>query len=159
VDAARASPRRAFLGMVIAAAAGLALGVAAVTASRWGSSPQPAAPVTRFAIDLPAGSTFSMSRQAIDISPDGTRIVYVVDARLFVRNLSELDSRAIAGADAAVGPVFSPDGQSVVFWTAGMLKRIPVNGGTAVTICQTSAAPSGITWDGDYVLFAAPTQG
>jgi serine/threonine-protein kinase len=159
VDTARGRPRRAFLGMAAAAAAGLAFGIAVTTASRWVSSSQPAAPVTRFAIDLPAGSTLSMSRQAIDISPDGSRLVYVVDARLFVRNLSELDSRAIAGADAAVGPVFSPDGQSVVFWNAGMLKRIPVTGGTAVTICQTNPAPSGIAWDGDQILFAAPTQG
>ena len=56
--------------------------------------------------------------------------------------MSELEARAIPGTDPAINPVFSPDGQSLVFWADSALKRIAVSGGTAVTICQVGSAPS-----------------
>ena len=49
------------------------------------------------------------------MSPDGTRIVYAADGRLFLRSVSEFEARAIPGTDPAISPVFSPDGQSLVF--------------------------------------------
>ena len=51
-------------------------------------------------------------------------------------------------------PVFSPDGQSLAFWAGSTLKRIAVSGGTAVTIFQTSVAPSGISWGNEGILFS-----
>jgi Tol biopolymer transport system component len=40
-----------------------------------------------------------------------------------------------------------------------MLKRIPVSGGAAVTICQTTVSPSSIAWGDDGILFAQPGTG
>ena len=68
-------------------------------------------------------------------------------AGLFLRSMSELEARAIPGTDRAVNPVFSPDGQSLVFWADSALKRIAVGGGTAVTICPGSVRRRpGIVW-------------
>jgi hypothetical protein len=115
--------------------------------------------VTRFAITLPPGQQLTLPRQAIDISRDGTRIVYAAEGRLYLRSMSEVEARAIPGADPAISPVFSPDGQSLVFWAEGVLKRIAINGGTPVTICPIGTAPSGITWDDDGILFGQPGTG
>ena len=70
------------------------------------------------------------------MSPDGTRMVYAAEGRLYLRSMSEFEARAIPGTDTAINPAFSPDGQSLVFWADSALKRIAVSGGTAVTIFQ-----------------------
>ena len=99
-------------------------------------------------IALPAGSAaHHFAPRSLAVSPDGTRIAYAADGRLYLRSLSDLESRPIPGGDPGIQPVFSPDGQSVVFWAApSTLKRISVTGGVAVTVCETTPAPFGIQW-------------
>ncbi len=41
-----------------------------------------------------------------------------------------------------------------MFWGDSALKRIPIGGGTAVTLCQVGIAPSSITWNNDSILFS-----
>src|SRR5262249_4325449 len=132
------------------------VGAAAATAMLWKPQPLPATATTRFFIPLPNGQQLMLPRQAVTISPDGTRIVYAADGKLFVRSMTEIEPRPIPGTDGALHPTFSPDGQSLAFWTDGSLKRIDASGGTPVTICQTTqaAAPSGIAWTDSGILFA-----
>jgi len=134
--------------------AGVAFGAAAV-AGLWKLTPSPAAPLTRFAITLPQGQQLTLQRQALAMSPDGTHIAYAADGRLYVRAMSELEARAIPGTDGSITPVFSPDGQSLVFFSSPelALKRIAVGGGVPVTICQTPGA-LGISWGSDGIVFA-----
>jgi serine/threonine-protein kinase len=98
-------------------------------------------------------------RQSLAISPDGSRIAYAADGRLYVRSMTEFDARAIPGAEPALNPVFSPDGESLLFWGDAALKRIAIGGGAAITICEASPAPSGITWGPDGILFAQSGRG
>ena len=52
--------------------------------------------VTRFQFTLPEGQRFSgIDRRMIDISPDGTQLVYVASGRLYLRSMSEQDAKAI----------------------------------------------------------------
>ena len=67
-------------------------------------------------------------------------MVYAAEGRLYLRSMSDFEARAIPGTDEAINPVFSPDGQSLVFWADSALKRIAVSGGTAVTIFQVGSA-------------------
>jgi WD40 repeat protein len=137
------------------------VGAAAATAMLWKPMPIPAAATTRFFITLPEGQQLMLPRQAVTISPDGTRVVYAADGKLFLRSMTEIEPRAIPGTEGALHPVFSPDGQSLAFWTNGALKRIDASGGTPVTICLTTraAAPSGITWTNSGILFAEGQAG
>ena len=130
----------------------VAFGGAAAT-GLWKLKPSPVVPVTRFAISLPPGQQLTLSRQAVGLSPDATRMVYAAEGRLYLRAMSELESRAIAGTEDGINPVFSPDGQSLVFWADSTLKRIAVSGGVPVTVCPTSPL-SGISWGSDGILFA-----
>ena len=120
--------------------------------------------MTRFAFPLPEGQTFTNTgRNTVAISPDGARMVYVANSRLYLRSLSELDARPIPGTEElpdVINPVFSPDGQSVAFFTTGdnTIKRIAVTGGAAVTIAPATN-PFGMSWGPDGIVFGQAGAG
>jgi Tol biopolymer transport system component len=149
-------------GLPLAASAIVAAAITAAAASTL-RAPAPPPIVTRFAIALGEGQQFTNTgRQSLAISPDGTRIVYVANARLYSRAMSESEARPIAGTEGAQGgvtnPVFSPDGRSIAFHSQGALKRIAVSGGPTVTICP-AANVYGMSWDNDEILFGQGNQG
>jgi WD40 repeat protein len=158
---ARERPMPTFRSRAVTMVLSVLVGAAAATAMLWKPMPIPAAATTRFFITLPEGQQLMLPRQAVTISPDGTRVVYAADGKLFLRSMTEIEPRAIPGTEGALHPVFSPDGQSLAFWTNGALKRIDASGGTPVTICLTTraAAPSGITWTNSGILFAEGQAG
>ena len=73
-------------GRVLLVLASAAIGAAAFAATTR-RTPPPPAPVARFALTLPPGQQLTLPRQAVAISPDGTRIVYAADGRLYLRPL------------------------------------------------------------------------
>jgi eukaryotic-like serine/threonine-protein kinase len=138
--------------------AGAAAGAAAIIALR--PRPiSPVVPVARFDIAMPAGRQLTTSRRVLAVSPDGTRIVFAADGRLYLRSLSDLESRPIPGADPGIEPAFSPDGQSVVFWAEGTLRRISVAGGVPVRVCEAAPAPFGTQWSEHGIIFVQPGTG
>jgi serine/threonine-protein kinase len=138
--------------------AGAAAG-AAVTIGFW-PRPEPAvSQVARFGITLPGTLPLTLSRRAVAVSPDGTRIVYVADGRLYLRSLAENDPRPLPGADPGIHPAFSPDGSELVFWSDPTLKRIAVTGGPPVTVCETTPAPFGLDWSERGIVFVQPGTG
>ena len=140
-----------------AVTAGLAI-VAAVLAFGWWRSTrpveQPLRPLVRLDVDLgPDVSLGSIAGADEIISPDGTRIVYVSQGRLFTRRLDQSSSTELAGTLAALAPFFSPDGQWVAFFTPGKLQKISVEGGSAITLCDAPAG-SGGSWGEDGNIIA-----
>ena len=100
----------------------------------------PPAPVTHFAVA--AAESFS-ARRSIALSLDGSRLAYTshagVQRQLLLRRMDELDATRVRGAEGSIEyPFFSPDGEWIGFFADGQLKKIPVDGGTPVTLC---AAP------------------
>ena len=121
----------------------------------WQFRPVPAVPVTRLTFTLPEQQQFNVNRRVVDLSPDGTRLVYSANARLYLRSMSEFDAAEIPGTDPGINPMFSPDGQSVAFWSDGTLKSVAVGGGTATVIRQIGPLPwGGIAWDRSGILFS-----
>lgn len=140
------------LGLTIVAS-GLVGGVV------WRFKPSPPLPVTRFPVTLAADQRFTtLGVQSIAMSPDGSHMAYVASGRLYVRSMSEVEAKPIPGTEInqAVIPVFSPDGQSIAYWAPGdrTLKRIGLGGEAAVTICPVDAAPFGMSWGTDGIVFA-----
>jgi Tol biopolymer transport system component len=157
--AVSASPQNRLRTMLVIAAASL-IGAAAASAVLWSLRPSAAAsPVARFAVTLPQGQTFTgVSRQFVAISPDGTKVAYVANTRLYLRSISDLDARPIPGSESNSGllnPVFSPDGGSIAFFSVddNTIRRIAVAGGAAVTLCRTSS-PLGMSWSDSGIVFA-----
>ena len=109
----------------------------------------------------------------VAISPDGRRIVYPRDGKLWVRELSQLDSRALEGTDGAVAPSWSPDGESLVFAVGAQVKRLASATGAGAAVTVTTAAGNfveagSIAWGVDGTLtfttgngpiFQVPAQG
>ena len=144
---------------------GAAVLLAALAAfAAWTLKPAPVTTpvVTRFADVLPEDQAFTRTgRRVIAISPDGAKLVYVANNELFLRRMSETTPAAIPGTLVSPAePVFSPDGEWIVFWSNGIngsgdfgkLFRIPVTGGTPTPLCDANN-PIGMTWTGSRVVF------
>src|SRR5262249_55731943 len=89
------------------------------------------------------------------ISADGTRLVFPLigadgKRRLATRLLSQSQSSPLPGTeDVSREPFFSPDGKWVGFFIrGGQLKKIPVQGGAPVVICEVRD-PRGVSWGDD----------
>ena len=76
-------------------------------------------PLVRLDVDLGPDVSLGSPRGADEIiSPDGTRLVYVSQGRLFTRRLDQPNATELAGTQGAYAPFFSPDGQWVAFLRA-----------------------------------------
>jgi serine/threonine-protein kinase len=139
---------------------------AMVGATAWELRPaRPPAAVTRFALTLAEGQTFTANATlSVAVSPDGTRLVYAANNQLYLRSMSELEARPIPGTSQTPSPgspVFSPDGQSIVFFSQvdRAIKKIAVSGGAAVTICPAETPFLGMSWDTSGILFGQARKG
>jgi serine/threonine-protein kinase len=96
------------------------------------------------------------------LSRDGTRLaVTELDGgtpRLALRMLDQLQGKGIPGSDGMYFPEFSPDGQWIAAFLGlrdSKLKKIPVTGGTAITLAEGLSAAQGATWgDDDSIVFS-----
>jgi len=81
------------------------------------------------------------------------RLVFVSKWRLFIRRLDQPKATELAGTEGASEPFFSPDGQWVAFVAQSKLKKIPVGGGAAIALCDTTI-PLGGSWGEDGNIIA-----
>lgn len=137
-------------------AVGTALAIISVVALwGWWKSTRPVErPLVRLDVDLGPDVLLCSPAGADEIvSPDGTRIVYVSQGRLFTRRLDQPNATELSGTQGAYEPFFSPDGQWVAFFTNGKLQKISVDGGSAITLCPAGNARGG-SWGEDGNIIA-----
>jgi serine/threonine-protein kinase len=131
--------------------------------------PSPAAPV-RLTVTPPAGETAGLSPQVeptggdVAISPDGRRIVFAThragaefSPQMYVRALDRLEAQPLHGlGDFPRNLFMSPDGNWVGFFAEpDVLRKVPVAGSPALTICGITGGPRGASWgDADEIVFA-----
>jgi Tol biopolymer transport system component len=102
------------------------------------------------------------SRHALALSPDGRTLVFAgylgKDFHLYARGFDRGRATPIQGTEGAQAPFFSPDGQWIGFWSGGVIKKLPIAGGSAVTIADAASREGwGTSWGDDgTVVFAAP---
>jgi Tol biopolymer transport system component len=145
--------------------AGVALVVGGVVAgsAAWVLKPEPPPeprPVIRSVHLLPEGQAVPVARPGVAISPDGRRFAYMaLNGGIHLRAMDTLDAAIITGMEGQPGNhvVFSPDGQSVVYWARDQLRRIAVTGGGSVALADLPGqAPFGISRStDDTILYAA----
>jgi len=149
--------RRALPFVVVGVVAVIVTSVASL-ALRSVSSPRP---VVRSVHQLPEGRNFrNTGRTGVAMAPTGQAFVYNTGGGLYLRRLDTLEARVIPGTEPALAnPVFSPDGQSVAFYLNGGLRRLPVAGGTPVTLTPVADNTWGISWEPDGTLLYGQPDG
>jgi eukaryotic-like serine/threonine-protein kinase len=142
----------------------IAAGVLAVVAI-WGWLHRPPAeprPVARWTTTLLTSAP--LDGTGLSVSRDGTRFAYGEGTggsrRIWVRMLDRAEGKPIPSAEGGFRPFFSPDGQWLAYFTAygGLLKKVPVTGGTPITLCE-GATPAGGSWGEDGRLIFSGNSG
>jgi len=88
------------------------------------------------AVLAPVAGSIAISRDATAVAFSARPLgIFSLRNGLYVRRLDRLDAQLLGGTEGAAAPFFSPDGESIGFFSDGALKKIGANGGPVVTIC------------------------
>ena len=124
----------------------------------WATRRPAPAPITRTSIVLPSNQQSTTQGRRVAISASGSHIVYVANSQLYLRPLDELRAQPLAGTEGSDprSPFFSPDGAWVAFFSGqdGRLKKVPLSGGTAVTITDAPDGTGGSWGEDDTIVFS-----
>jgi serine/threonine protein kinase len=139
-------------------AAGAVFATLALVGLVWYSGYQPSRPLMQLSMDMGADAVPGSLLTAA-LSPDGTTLVFQSrtpdgKARLSVRKLAQTGSVALEGTEGSFAPFFSPDSKWIGFFAAGKMKKVPVEGGAPVELCD-AIAPRGASWGTDGNIVAA----
>jgi Tol biopolymer transport system component len=99
------------------------------------------------------------------LSPDGTRLALLAAERgqpnrIYLRSLDQFQATALSGTEGASGPFFSADGQWIGFFAQRQLKKISVQGGPPITLCDAPNDLGGNWGEDDTIVFAqSPAAG
>jgi hypothetical protein len=154
--------RRSWVRTAASLAAAAAIGGALVAV--FGRAPVGPAPLpVQFSVTFADGERLGApDLAAAAMSPDGRLVTYVVErgsaTQLLLRRLDELAPVPVPATANALSPFFSPDSQWIGFFADGKLKKVPVAGGPAVTICDAGGG-FGATWGDDGTIVFAPEAG
>ena len=152
------------LGWIAAGAFALAFIVAGVllySATR----PAPPRPLMHLNVEIAPDTPLarvavtSLGGNMLALSPDGARLALTLrgadgKVRLHTRLLNQSQVTPLAGTENAYAPFFSPAGDWIAFFAEGKLKKIAVEGGAAVTLCDAPRG-SGASWGDDGNIIAA----
>ena len=123
--------------------------------------PEPPGQEVHFELVTPDGRLpIVLSGVAIAVSPDGSRIVYqgggpTGAGQLWQRSLDDPEAVPIPGTTAGRSPVFSPDGQSILFSVAGGSRKkiVYLDGGAPLTLVEGIPGVGPDAWGPDGVYF------
>src|SRR4030095_9618753 len=110
------------------------------------AAPKPAPTVVRAVLPISPAAGFALYRPAVSMWPDGDTVVFTgIHQRapaLFRRPLGGRSAELIRGTERGNSPFFSPDGQWIGFFTRAELKKVPLSGGTAVSLSNVPPIPA-----------------
>ena len=119
----------------------------------------------RFTVALPPGLRIDDAadsvRQTLTLSRDGRQLAVVARnaagrKQIYVRAMDAVDALPVAGTEGGDMPFFAPDGRQLGFASEGRLKRVAIEGGKPVVICE-APQPRGAAWADDDTIVFTPT--
>ncbi|HUF35721.1 MAG TPA: protein kinase [Gemmatimonadales bacterium] len=130
-----------------------ALAVTSLWLARRGLADGVAQGTVRFAADLDQAQSLAGTMPVLLTSDGRTLVATVVSGRrnvLLARRLDSLGTRVIPGSEGATRPFLSADGRWVAFSHNGMLVKLPIEGGTPITLAESRWG--GGTWGPDGTI-------
>ena len=118
---------------------------------RRSESPQ----VVRFEVHPPKGTT---DMRWPRVSPDGRTLAFLAfdstgAQRLWIRPLDAVEAHPLEVVTGSARPFWSPDGRYLAFIAEGKLRKVPVAGGPAITICDAPGGYDGTWGKSGWILF------
>ena len=132
-------------------------------------SPSAAGPLRQFGFTPPVVMQANTIEQHANlaVSPDGRHIVFtaLAENRLWVYDLERGESHPLEGTEGADDPFWSPDSESIAYFSGAQIRKIPAQGGPAMRLYQRPGSTQdrggdnrlkGGTWspDGDSIVFS-----
>ncbi|MBI4909664.1 MAG: serine/threonine-protein kinase [Acidobacteria bacterium] len=121
--------------------------------------PTPLRPLVRLTAEMDLPITRTRLRPGrLAISPDGSRLAATLNApdgtqRVYTRLLHQSQPSPLAGTEGAGHLFFSPDGKWLGFETTGKLKKVSVEGGAPIALCDATNV-RGASWGDDgFIVF------
>jgi Tol biopolymer transport system component len=95
------------------------------------------------------------------VSPDGRSLAFLASdstgaQKIWVRPLDAVEAHPLEGVEYA-RPFWSPDSRYLAFIEDGKLRKIPVAGGPAITICDAPGGADGSWGKSGWILFDGAT--
>ena len=121
--------------------------------------------------ELPLRKSFILARglvadilQRPALSPDGKKVVYMANGKLWLQELGLYQARELPGTEGPRRPFWSPDSEWVGFGgNDGRLRKVSVRDGTVSVICHTSGTfgvGAGGAWlTSDRIVFSTGAAG
>jgi len=120
------------------------------------SRPTELKPLIRLDVDLGHDVDLNaLGGSDIIISPDGMRIAYLSRGHLFTRKLDQTGAQELTVTPGLTSPFFSPDGQWIGFIASGKLRKVSVEGGAEVVLCDAASSYTGADWGEDGNIVAS----
>ncbi|MDX1493237.1 MAG: protein kinase [Longimicrobiales bacterium] len=148
--------KKAAIGLA-AASLVLVMGLGWVAAGVLNPEPDP---VSRFTLAFDDGEGFAPGAAWIefDIASDGRSFVYVGagetgGTQIWRRDLDNLEPQRLPGTQDGLAPVFSPDGNSVLYWARGGLSVASLTGGPPFRLVEEAALGGGFWSEDGWVYY------
>ncbi|MBI4909591.1 MAG: serine/threonine-protein kinase [Acidobacteria bacterium] len=144
-----------------AIAAGLALMAGGASWMAWRGTQTGDHPLIRLNAELASGVELAdpTNVRHLAMAPDGKRLAVMIRgkdgvSRMATRRIDQSQVVILSGTDNASNLFFSPDSQWIGFSADGKLKKISVQGGSPVTLCDALLV-RGASWGDDGNIIAA----
>ncbi len=142
------------LPWAIAAALVLTAGVLGIIAwKHFGERAQ----LVRLTLPVPEKAQMSNFTALPVISPDGRRVAFATQADgksgIWMRDLDGLNTRMLPGTEGATWWFWSPDSRWIAFFADDQLKKVDVNGGPVLTVCDAPNGRAGTWGDLDWIIY------
>jgi Tol biopolymer transport system component len=153
------SKKREWLPWLVVAL--LALAATALAIGFVSRAPKPSQPINLSAETGADAPLYTEWGAAAVLSPDGRRMAFIAtdpdqQRRIYLRSLDQLQATVLHGTEGARDHFFSPDGEWLGFFADGKLKKISMQGGTAVTLSDAPTGHGG-SWGEDGNIVFVPT--
>jgi eukaryotic-like serine/threonine-protein kinase len=122
-------------------------------------------PESRFTLTVPAGVELPAEAfgSAVAVSPDSRHVAFAgkrgTTVQLYLRSIQNAEAKVLAGTEGATQPFFSPDGRWLAFFAASKLKKLAIDGGVPVVICDAPASRGGFWGDNGSIVFSPQARG